>query len=188
MKALLNMTLIAACLLALAPASESIAKDFGKMLKKQVIRHVEREIKRTQPVRKPHCEPGRPCPQPRPYHPATVCHYYLGVWTTPVQIDSASLGQAALTSGPSTRVVPGSGEFTLALQIDRVEEYSPACQAGLEAGDVLLSANGRRIEYKCDLNDAIEQSNGRLELLVLDTRSGQLTTVVAQPSAKSLTR
>ena len=186
MKNLTKMTLVAASLLTVTASSESMAKDFGKMLKHQVLRHVEREVKRTLPVHKPHCEPGRPCPPRRPYPQPQpiICDYYLGVWTTEVQIDAASLPQTAMTTAPSTHVVPGYGEPILALQIDRVAEHSPARQAGLEPGDVLLSANGRQLRYKSDLNHAIHDSNGRLELLVLDTRTGQLSTVVAYPQQR----
>ena len=186
MKSFTTLTLIVASLIGLAFPGESTAKDFGKMLKKQVIRHLEREIRHAQPAPLPHCKPGHPCPQPRPYPqplPA-VCHYYLGVWVAEVQMDVASLPAGALNTGPTAQVVPGQGQPVLALQIDRVAEYSPACLAGLEPGDVLLAANGRAIQYKCDLDNVLKYCGGRLELVVLDTRTGQLTTVVAPiPSA-----
>lgn len=187
MRATAKLTLIAATLLSLSVADESYAKDLGKLLKKHVIRQVHRELHHQTPAKKPqHCAPGRPCPSPRPYPaPRPVqCHYYLGVWTHEVQLDPSSLAASAATTGNTTRVVPDFGQPVYALQIDRVAEFSPAYRAGLEAGDVVVSANGRSIQYKTDLHRAIQQSHGRLELLVLDIRTGSLTTVVALPERR----
>ena len=128
----------------------------------------------------PHrCPPRRPLPLPRP---VPKC-YHLGVWTTLVELVTPEEQPAAVYGEPTTQVAAGQHP-TYGLQIDRLVRFSAAERAGLEPGDVLLSANGISLQCKKDLLQAIRDSHGRLILQVLDVRTGQITAVKAYPTLK----
>ena len=58
-------------------------------------------------------------------------------------------------------MLPESG-----LGIDAVDPDSPAAQAGLEKGMVIISCNEIRITAEADMNRAIETSDGTLTMIV----------------------
>jgi len=64
-----------------------------------------------------------------------------------------------------------------ALKVLRVEPGSPAEKAGLEAGDVIVEANGAPITGPEQLVSAVRKSGAALELTVRDSRTGRDTAV-----------
>jgi hypothetical protein len=68
------------------------------------------------------------------------------------------------------RVSLGRGS---ALRVTRVEVQSPAAQAGIEPGDILVAAGGVPIATEAALADAVQNSRGSLSVTVRDVRSGR---------------
>lgn len=108
--------------------------------------------------------------------------YFLGVKvsTVPVDLYGGGGGGGGEESGPVTMVVPGAGETVYGQRINYIVPNSPAYNAGLEEGDILLDANGYPMDSLDDLQYAISTSEGILEMKVLDYRSGQLLWVIAE--------
>ena len=74
------------------------------------------------------------------------------------------------------------------LAIDTIDPESPANQAGLEPGDVLLQANGMAIERKLDLQRSlIDKKNGDVIQLVFDRAGERYKTEMVLQSPKSRT-
>ena len=71
------------------------------------------------------------------------------------------------------------GQTVYGQRINTVVPHSPAYHAGLEPGDIIADANGRAMDSPHALRMAIQQSQGYLEMKVLDSRTGRLTWVVA---------
>jgi membrane-associated protease RseP (regulator of RpoE activity) len=131
------------------------------------------------PVPAPWPEPGfRPLPAPAPA-PAS---YFLGVYTSTVAV---SLPGGGAADGPQAYVVPGYGEQVYGQRINNIVPNSPAFHAGLEPGDILVNANGIALDSDEILRGAIAESEGYMELQVLDSRSGALVWVVAETDPQS---
>lgn len=96
---------------------------------------------------------------------------YLGVVTQPVQIP-AGLRQA---------VSPGQGT---GLMIVGVEPGSPAEQAGLLLGDVLIGVAGRPVADAEDLQGALGPATVGQPVTVVVIRGGQRTELTATPSER----
>jgi S1-C subfamily serine protease len=62
------------------------------------------------------------------------------------------------------------------LQITQVAPGETAPRAGLEAGDILLEANGEPLRSQEDLLRVISRSGGSLRLTIRDVRTGRLST------------
>src|SRR5262249_15334306 len=60
-----------------------------------------------------------------------------------------------------------------AVKIRRVSGASRAARAGLEARDVIVSAGGIRLSSRGELNQAVENSNGTLRLVLRDFRTNK---------------
>src|SRR5262249_23849459 len=60
------------------------------------------------------------------------------------------------------------------LRIMKVGRGSPAARAGLEAGDVIVSAGGVHLSNREVFFRAVERSNGTLRLVLRDFRTGKL--------------
>jgi S1-C subfamily serine protease len=60
-----------------------------------------------------------------------------------------------------------------ALKVVEVQADSPAGEAGLEVGDVLVEANGRALTRVDQWAAAVRNGNGKIRLLVRDVRSGR---------------
>jgi membrane-associated protease RseP (regulator of RpoE activity) len=111
--------------------------------------------------------------------------YFLGVTTTTVPVGQG-VGQQPVYStqgGSQTRVAPGYGQPVDGQLVTRVIPNSPAFHAGLEVGDILLDANGYPLDSREDLIAAIQNSQGYLEIKVIDGRTNQLAWVVARTGA-----
>jgi len=71
------------------------------------------------------------------------------------------------------------------LLVTDVDEGSPAAKAGLRAGDVLLSFDGKKLEGGSDLRDASRQAEAGRPLLLEVLREGrklQLTVTLVEPA------
>ncbi|MDG3006875.1 PDZ domain-containing protein [Paludisphaera mucosa] len=84
--------------------------------------------------------------------PAAAAPYVLGVLTVPVPLQAAD------------------GTTRYGLYVATVNPGGPAQRAGLEAGDILLTANGRPTQSHADLAGAIAGSQGRLRLTLRNVR------------------
>ena len=93
--------------------------------------------------------PGGGAPGPGARYP----YWALGVYTQPVRFGDRA-----------------------GLQIIQVAVGSAAHRAGLEAGDILLEANGEPIRSQEDLLRVISRSGGSLRLTIRDVRTGRPTT------------
>ena len=60
------------------------------------------------------------------------------------------------------------------LRVNSVVPNAPAERTGLEPGDVLVEANGLRLESEADLDRAMAGSRGTLQLKVVNVRTGTL--------------
>ena len=59
------------------------------------------------------------------------------------------------------------------VRITNVLAGYPAATAGLEAGDLILEINGKKITSEQDYSDAIDQATDKLEMLIRDHKSGR---------------
>ena len=59
------------------------------------------------------------------------------------------------------------------LLVTKVEEGTPAAQAGVKAGDVIVSANGKTVREPADLHDAIADTDEGEELTLGLQRDGR---------------
>ena len=135
---------------------------------------------------KTRCSQPQPCPGPELPGPVAAS-YFLGVYTSTAPVSGYNPQPVANGGGNAALVVPGYGETVHGQSIDQVVSNSPAYHAGLEPGDIIVSANGYSMESKEDLVAAIQYSEGYLEMQVLDSRSGELQWVVAEPEAQGTT-
>jgi regulator of sigma E protease len=72
------------------------------------------------------------------------------------------------------------GKQTTAAKVDSVQENSAAAAAGILAGDVILSIDGRTIDSFADMQRIVSTSAGRALEIVVD-RKGERKTVTATP-------
>ena len=86
----------------------------------------------------------------------------------------------AASGGYQTRVAPGYGSTVYGQRINQIVPNSPAFHAGLEPGDIILDANGTPMDSREDLIAAIQNSQGYLEMKVVDRNTGGIQWVVAQ--------
>jgi S1-C subfamily serine protease len=91
-----------------------------------------------------------PAPIPAPTAPATAARRPLGISAQPVQV----------------------GQRT-AMKVTKVTQGSPAQEAGIEAGDVIVSANGVAITGPEALSAVIRKAGSNVTLTVRDTRTGK---------------
>jgi membrane-associated protease RseP (regulator of RpoE activity) len=197
-----TITILAA--LAVTMLSLSSPATAGDPLEK-LIRKVEKYVDLSYPTPRPTPLPyplpyprpiPTPCPQPvpTPWEPAPIplpgpvpspapSSYFLGVYTSTVAISLPGAGP--VDGGPQAYVVPGYGEPVYGQRINQIVPNSPAFHAGLEPGDTVVNANGMAMESEEILRAAIAQSQGYMELQVLDSRNGQLVWVVAETDAQN---
>ena len=197
MTARTTITITAAlCVSMLSLSSPATAGDSLKELIGKVERIVDITRPTTYPTPLPYPLPyprpvPMPCPEPTPYplpgplpspQPAPSS-YFLGVYTSTVAVSMP--GGGATDGGPQAYVVPGYGEQAYGQRINNIVPNSPAFHAGLEPGDILINANGIALDSDEILRAAIAQSEGYMEMQVLDSRSGQLLWVVAETDSQN---
>jgi membrane-associated protease RseP (regulator of RpoE activity) len=177
----------AVCVSLFSVSSPATAGDPLEKLIGKVGRIVDLTYPAPRPTPLPYPLPyPQPCPQPTPYplpgplpspQPAPSS-YFLGVYTSTVAVGIP--GGEATGEGPQAYVVPGYGEQAYGQRINSIVSNSPAFHAGLEPGDILVNANGIALDSDEILRAAIAQSEGYMEMQVLDSRSGALVWVVAE--------
>lgn len=190
-------TLLVGFSLAVTSSVDAHAKDRGRQIVGQILGGIARQYgsgdnqhhaSSSGHHNKQYCKPGYHCP------PVRVCpRYFLGVWTTAVQLSANPAmgmggpmmqGGVGQTVSQTPLIAPGAGQPVLALRIDNIVPFSAALRAGLEPGDILISANGYQLHCRDQLHRAIRHSNGVMQMLVLDGRTGQLTNLSAFPVRK----
>ncbi len=125
----------------------------------------------------------KPCPHPPvcPTPSPSFGSYFLGVYTSTVPVENqGGIGPVAASGGYQTRVAPGYGSTVYGQRINQIVPNSPAFHAGLEPGDIILDANGTPMDSREDLIAAIQNSQGYLEMKVVDRNTGGIQWVVAQ--------
>ncbi|TWU16223.1 PDZ domain-containing protein [Allorhodopirellula heiligendammensis] len=75
--------------------------------------------------------------------------------------------------GVTTELAFLNGEAVV--KVTEVQPNSPASRSGLQAGLLILKANGESIESPADLSAAEQSSRGRLELIVVDPKDNGKT-------------
>lgn len=80
-------------------------------------------------------------------------------------------GAQAIALGIEAERVFVGGES--GLKVTRVSPQSPAAQAGIEPGDVLMTAAGTALESQAQLENAFRSSRGALVVTVRDVRTGR---------------
>jgi regulator of sigma E protease len=66
------------------------------------------------------------------------------------------------------------------VRVDQVDQGTPAAQAGIQAGDVIVAVNGRRIQQLSELRSAVNASQGDPIQVTVD-RQGQQRTFTVRP-------
>lgn len=190
----IGLSILAAMTTAAVPAQ---AKDHGKKIAQNILGSIARSYQGSSSKNGSYClqPPHKHCPLPQPWpsygyssHYHVGC-YYLGVWTTSVQLapaySSVAAAPAPAASGSAAiQVAPGAGQGAIGLRIDQIAFGSPAQRAGLEPGDILVMANGHSLHCKQQLRQVIRGSRGFLQLLVINGRTGQLVSLVAYPQLR----
>lgn len=90
-------------------------------------------------------------------------------WFKEVEGDSTVSDKSDGDFGVSTTQI--SLRFRRALKVTAVDANSPASRAGIEVGDVLVSANGEDINSPEQLAEQIRKSRGKIKLTIRDIRS-----------------
>jgi hypothetical protein len=79
------------------------------------------------------------------------------------------------------------GGDSYGLRINSVVPGSPAQRSGLEAGDIVISANQKPMNQQKSLTMAVAESDGQLNLILRNVRNGQTVTVVVKLDAQTPT-
>jgi membrane-associated protease RseP (regulator of RpoE activity) len=119
-----------------------------------------------------------PVPQPQPQPLPQPVGYQLGVTARTVPVEGGQPVEA-FRQEVGVRVAPGYGQTVYGQMVLSVVPDSPAYHAGLEPGDIIVDANGIPMDNGQNLQSAIRNSNGRVEMKVLDVRTNNITWVVA---------
>ncbi|QDT75679.1 Periplasmic serine endoprotease DegP precursor [Lacipirellula limnantheis] len=88
----------------------------------------------------------------------------------PANVESPSFGSPGKL-GAVTELAFHDDDF--AVKVTEIETGSPAAQAGLRPGVMILAANGKPVLHPNELNDAVRKCAGILKLSVLDPTSGK---------------
>jgi S1-C subfamily serine protease len=88
---------------------------------------------------------------------------------------SAPPDRISITSGGQQWLgVKGHFDYGYGMVVDRVRWASPAGRIGLEPGDVIRAINGRWLRTENDFNRQLRDSDGLVQLVVEDVRTGRL--------------
>jgi hypothetical protein len=79
------------------------------------------------------------------------------------------------------------GGDSYGLRINSVVPGSPAQRSGLEAGDIVISANQKPMNQQKSLTMAVAESDGQLNLILRNVRNGQSVSVVVKLDAQTPT-
>ena len=97
--------------------------------------------------------------------------------TTSFAITALSVLSAAFAHAQEDRSLLGiQGRFDhgYGLVVERVRRGSPAGRIGLEPGDVIRAIDGRWLWTEADYRRQLRNSDGNLQVIVRDVRTGQL--------------
>jgi hypothetical protein len=106
--------------------------------------------------------------------------YFFGVSTSVVKVPS---GHGHQHSKGQQRF---SGD-SYGHRINSVVPGSPAKSAGLEPGDIIISANQKSLTQQDSLSKAVAESNGQLDLILRNVRNGQSIAVVVKLDGQTST-
>ncbi|MEM9644606.1 MAG: PDZ domain-containing protein [Planctomycetota bacterium] len=147
---------------------------------------------------------------PQPVQPPPTGGFFLGVYTSTVllphfgpvphvalsqngpqnpnppqlQVQPSISVQPHIQVQPRVMPHPGPAPQQYGQRVNQVVPGSSAARAGLEPGDILVTANRVRLHCRTDLVRAINQSGGHLMLNVIDVRTGSVTRLAAYPDAQ----
>jgi S1-C subfamily serine protease len=93
---------------------------------------------------------------------------------TPTETDS-SIAKSSGRLGAVTELAFHDSDF--AVKVTEIESGSAAARAGLRPGLLIVSADGKAVLHPNDLNDAIRNSRGTLNLTVVDPTNGRKSNV-----------
>jgi serine protease Do len=116
---------------------------------------------------------------------------------TPVEVKLGGEEPGSVTSSPATPSAPtGAGrrlgavtelafyDVDPAVKVTEVEPGGAAAQAGIEAGDVIIEANGSPVMHPKELDEAVRKSGPTLKLMVVGAGSRQKTAVLVKLGAQ----
>lgn len=82
--------------------------------------------------------------------------FRLGIWTTSVRYYD-----------------PVSERVTTGLRVDAVQVGGPAQRVGIEAGDIIVSIDGQRVETVEEVGNVLDSTGGSASVYLRDCRTGQ---------------
>jgi serine protease Do len=93
-------------------------------------------------------------------------------------VERAALGIAVRDAGAEDAAYVGLGEIRGVLVQDFGDASSPAQKAGIQAGDVILTVDGKRVDYVAQLQEAIAfRSPGEVATVEVARKGGQHVTL-----------
>jgi membrane-associated protease RseP (regulator of RpoE activity) len=104
-----------------------------------------------------------------------------GKMTVKVTVNNPAGGGRSQVQEYAINVSKPSRQAEVGLKVVLVFPQTPAAQAGLEKGDVIVRVNGIPVGSQADLTSALTRAGGSSRLEVLDGRTGSLSEVTVNP-------
>jgi len=104
-----------------------------------------------------------------------------GKMTVKVTVNNPAGGGRSQVQEYAINVSKPSRQAEVGLKVVLVFPQTPAAQAGLEKGDVIVRVNGIPVGSQADLTSALTRAGGNSRLEVLDGRTGSLSEVTVNP-------
>jgi membrane-associated protease RseP (regulator of RpoE activity) len=104
---------------------------------------------------------------------------WIGTYPDWFDLNPGPLAETTKPAAPSNRPKLGLSAETVrignraALKVTKVQTRSPAERAGIEPGDLILTANGQPIGNPSQFNEALARGGRTLRLMVRDGRTGK---------------
>lgn len=115
-----------------------------------------------------------------------VSFHHKPVWKRAAVVAAGPIANFLLAIAIFASMTYFSGRQVLAPRVDIVQEGSAAQRAGFQAGDMILTIDGRRIESFSDMQ-RIVSSSAEDQLTIVVERDGREVTLIATPDRRETT-